>query len=391
MRFLLSNCILFLTCFSISSYVLASKELLPVVAFKSDRLLITSQPPQKEPRNGFITILEINQYYGKLLAALRQRNPEADARYFANKGQLYLLQTNSPMTRQQRVKYYPAELSDSAVFEAVNKVCPSGYGTRIVEGENIYDYINLPRLAKIQNKQEKAPAGEQLIPLRDTSYYPTQTIKTYQQVLAGYASRWNSIMYTECKKAGGAPDINNIPPVKVTHKMINNTLFILDETPFTDPRAATKSDLQKAIYTTRLAQAMRQKNVDTDVQNAIHQQQTYFLGVRYEAVGDWFGPGPRPKNLVLRSVSYGIEEGNIDTEEVKKLARVCPIRMIEGRDLLQSGQIGTIDFTNYPNAQHSQPHAAEMRQLFKNIRNYEKRWNQSMLAVCRGKLAGQKP
>lgn len=360
---------------------------LPV--FKGNSLLIVSQPPKREPRSSFITVRELDTYYGQLLVALKRRQPEADALHFAKKGQRYLLQTNAKMTKGQQLKYQPTEvLYDNAVSAAVNRVCPWVYNTRAVEGEADSDYMDFSRLTKIHNKQELAPKGEALLPisLTPTASYPTKMAKLYQQVLADYVSRWNSVMYAECKRLGGAPDITKIAPVKVTHKPIGNTVFILDELPFSEPRPKTQSELERAIYGIRLAKAMRQKNVAADARLSIHQQQTYFLGVRVEVVADWFGRGVRPKNFKPRSISYRVEDGDIDAEEVSKLARVCPIRMLEGRDMLGSGQMGTIDFTNYPNLQYAQPHAAEMHQLFKNVRNYEKSWNQIMLPVCREKL-----
>lgn len=358
-----------------------------------DRLFIVSQPPKREPHSSFVTVRELDAYYGQLLIALKRRQPEADALYFVKKGQRYLLQTNAKMTREQQIRNQPTEvLVDNAVSEAVNRVCPWAYNTRIIEGEADSQYIDFTRLTKILNKQELAPKGEKLLPisLTPTTSYPTKMVKLYQQVLADYVSRWNSVMYAECKRIGGAPDITKIAPVRVTHKPIGNTVFILDELPFAEPRPHTQSELERAIYGLRLAKAMRQKNVETDLKTFIRQQQTYFLGMRIEAVADWFGSGVRPKSFKPRYISYRIEEENIDDEEVKKLARVCPVRMLEGRDVLHSGQIGTIDFTNYPNAQSAQPHAAEMNQLFKNIRNYEKRWNQTMLPICREKLKKQK-
>lgn len=391
MRVFLVICCLVFSNFYLPQALAEVDSDLPV--FKGDSLLIVSQPPKREPRSSFITVRELDAYYGQLLVALKRRQPEADALYFAKKGQRYLLRTNAKMTRGQQLKYQPIEvLYDNAVSAAVNRVCSWVYNTRAVEGEADSDYMDFPRLTKIHNKQELAPKGEGLLPisLTPTASYPTKMAKLYQQVLADYVSRWNSVMYVECKRIGGAPDITKIAPVKVTHKPIGNTVFILDELPFTEPRPKTQSELERAIYGLRLAKAMRQKNVGADVQAAISQQQTYFLGVRVEVVADWFGRGVRPKNFKPRSISYRIEDGDIDAEEVNKLARVCPIRMLEGRDMSNSGQIGTIDFSNYPNVQYDQPHAAEMRQLFKNIRNYEKRWNQLMLPVCREKLKNMK-
>lgn len=390
MRVFLVICCLVFSNFYLPQALAEVDSDLPV--FKGDSLLIVSQPPKREPRSSFITVRELDAYYGQLLVALKRRQPEADALYFAKKGQRYLLQTNAKMTRGQQLKYQPIEvLHDNAVSAAVNRVCPWAYNTRVVEGEADSNYMDFPRLTRIFNKQELAPKGEKLLPisLTPTASYPTKMFKLYQQVLADYVSRWNGVMYVECKQLGGAPDITKIAPVKVTHKPIGNTVFILDELPFREPRPKTQSELERAIYGLRLAKAMRQKNVGADVQAAISQQQTYFLGVRVEVVADWFGRGVRPKNFKPRSISYRIEDGDIDAEEAKKLARVCPVRMIEGRDVLSYGQVGTIDFTNYPNA-HTQPHTAEMRQLFKNIRNYEKRWNQLMLPVCREKLKNMK-
>lgn len=384
--FLITCCLVFSSFYPLKSLAEVHSDL-PV--FKERNLLVVSQPPKREPRSGFITVRELDAYYEQLLVALKRRQPEVDALYFAKKGQRYLLQTNAKMTREQQIKNQPAEvLNDNAVSAAVNRVCPWAYNTRGVEGEADSSYMDFPRLTKIFNKQELAPKGEKLLPisLTPTASYPTKMVKLYQQVLADYVSRWNSVMYVECKRLGGAPDITKIAPVKVTHKPIGNTVFILDELPFSEPRPKTQSELERAIYGIRLAKVMRQKNVETDARVSIHQQQTYFLGVKWVTVGDWRGSGAPPKNLVLRSISYGVEEGSIDSEEVKKLARVCPVRMLEGRDMPNSGQIGTIDFKNYPNAQDAQPHAAEMRQLFKNIRNYEKRWNQIMLPICREKL-----
>lgn len=389
MRAFLIKCFLVLNALYPLKSLAEVQSALPV--FKRDSLLIISQPPKPEPNSSFITVRELDAYYGQLLMALKRRQPEADARYFVNQGQRYLLQTNAKMTGEQQSKYYPAELSDNAIYNAINRVCPWAYSRRSVEGETDSSYINVPRLTKIHNKQELAPKGETLLPvsLIPTASYPTKMYKLYQQVLADYVSRWNSVMYVECKRLGGAPDINKIAPVKVTHKLMGNTVFILNELPFTEPRPKTQSDSERAIYGIRLARAMRQKNVEADVQTSIHQQQTYFLGMKSVAVGDWFGRGPRPKNFKPRYISYHIEEGDIDPEEAKKLARVCPIRMLESRDVVGSGQIGTVDFTNYPNAQY-QPHEAEMRQFFKSIRNYEKRWNQTMLPICREKLKKQK-
>lgn len=384
--FLITCCLVFSSFYPLKSLAEVHSDL-PV--FKERNLLVVSQPPKREPRSGFITVRELDAYYEQLLVALKRRQPEVDALYFAKKGQRYLLQTNAKMTREQQIKNQPAEvLNDNAVSAAVNRVCPWAYNTRGVEGEADSSYMDFPRLTKIFNKQELAPKGEKLLPisLTPTASYPTKMVKLYQQVLADYVSRWNSVMYVECKRLGGAPDITKIAPVKVTHKPIGNTVFILDELPFSEPRPKTQSELERAIYNMRLARAMREKNVNYDLQKAIGKQDTYFLGERVIAISR-----AHSRVYSARSIHYNVEEGGIDLEELKKLVTVCPIRVLEGRGLLVSGDWGTIDFTNYPNAQQSQPHAAEMRQLFKNIRNYEKRWNQTMLPICREKLVKQKP
>jgi hypothetical protein len=380
MRFILNSFFLF---FSLFYSINALAEVYrPMPVFKGDKLLIVSQPPQREPIASLVTIVELDAYYSRLLVMLRRGQPEADARYFANQGQLYLLQTNAKMTHAQQANYQPANVMfDSAVSSAVDKVC---HQWRVVEGESEYEYINRPLVTKIQNKEAAMPRGQQLIPSSMSSYFPTKMIKLYQLALADYVSRWNGVMYAECKRLSGAPDINHIPPVKPTHKVIGNTVFILDEAPFIDPRSNTQSELQKAIYQIRLAQAMRQKNVNTDVDAAIRQQQTYFLGMKWVAVGDWFGPGAPPKNFRPRVVSYGIEEGDIDQEEAKKLAKVCPIRMLEGRDALHAGQWGSVDLGNNPQA--IQRNDQLMRQSLQTIRTYEKRWNQTILSICRAKL-----
>lgn len=384
MRLLLVKCCL-AACVSYPLQSLAEVSS-PTPIFKGDKLLIVSQAPKSEPLAKFITLRELDSYYENLLFALKRRQPERDASYFAAKGQRYLLQTQAKMTRDQQARYQPAELYDGAVQNVVNRVCPR---MRIVEGEADSHYIDFSRLARVINKQEPAPQSQQLLPieLSPTATYPTKMFKLYQLTIAEYVSRWNGVMYTECKRVGGAPDINRIPPVRVTHKVVNNTVFILDEPPFTNPRTNDQSELRRAIYNIRLARAMRQKNVEADLQAAIRQQQTYFLGQKWEAVADWFGPGPRPKNFVPRHISYGVEEGNIDAEEVAHLAKVCPVRVLEGLDSLSSGQWGTIDFANPVGVQ---PHHEEMRQLSKNTRDYERRWNQVMLSICREKLNKQK-
>ncbi|HMT93944.1 hypothetical protein [uncultured Thiothrix sp.] len=384
MRFILNSFLFFVMFYSTNALAEVYR---PMPVFKGDKLLIVSQPPEREPVASLVTIRELDTYYIRLLVSLKRGLPELDAQSSIKLGQLYLLRTNAKMTQAQQASYQPANVMfDNAVSSAVDKVC---HQWRVVEGENEYEYINTALVIKIQNKEAPMPRGQQLIPSSMSSSFPTKMIKLYQQVLAEYVSRWNSVMYAECKRLSGAPDINRIPPVKPTHKAIGNTVFILDEAPFIEPRSNTQSDLQKAIYQIRLAQAMRQKNVELDVQNAIRQQQTYFLGMKWVMVGDWFGPGAPPKNFRPRVVSYGIEEGNIDQEEAEKLAKVCPIRMLEGRDDLYAGLWGNVDLSNNPNSQAIQRHERLMRQSLQRIRTYEKRWNQTMLPICREKLKKQ--
>ncbi|MEZ5535575.1 MAG: hypothetical protein R3F02_08110 [Thiolinea sp.] len=286
--------------------------------------------------------------YAALSRALRKRNPQADALHFFNKGQRYSLITNATMTYKQQERNYPGELHDPVISRAVEKVCPQK--VLFLEGENDFDYEYIRPKPK--------------------------SVQAYQLDQAEYVSRWNETLYRECRRLGKAPDLQNIPPVKATHKIVSRLVFIIDEAPFTEPRSPYGGEISQAIYTIRLARAMAQKNPVTEAKNALARNEVYLLGQRWVAVG-----------MSGRFISFGMEEDpSITYEESQALNRACTVRMLEGYDLIRGGQSGSVDLSSRPDTQKVEQHHELTRRLSDTMTHYNRAWNRIMLPACRARL-----
>ena len=220
----------------------------------------------------FVTREELSSHYQGMIGVLATWNPEADAALAIKKKQFYLIGASYTdySSRSAVGGIYPSIHEPDLTFIDVNdrsgveKACPIHY---IDTGW--LSQIDEERIKRILLKQQAHPSGTLLKTftpegLLDTAVSEIPGEDNFSLAALHYAQGWNKQMLSSCMKRAGTPDLNNIPPIKVTHKVVGDSLFILDEPPFRNPRNEVMSGKARAIYNIRLSQAMQQKNPEQE-------------------------------------------------------------------------------------------------------------------------------
>lgn len=140
----------------------------------------------------------------------------------------------------------------------------------------------------------------------------------------------------------------------ITHTVVGDTLFILNEKPFTNPRPNTDKH-----YYQKLEFAIKQKNPKVDLKQAVGKGEYYFLAKlrNIRLLG-----GPRrnytPPAPITYATLYGISD---HTEQLAFYKKVCPPKLIEGNFRASDTLTPTI------------------------YNNYATQWNKELLPLCKAR------
>jgi hypothetical protein len=353
----------------------------------------TAQPaPQK-----FATREALSSHYQGMTEVLATWNPEADAALAIKEQRFYLI--GASYTDKTNLRTDEPDLAFIGINDRgnVEKACPTHY----IETSWLTQ-IDEERLKRIHRKQEVRPTGTLL-----QTFATDGSLETIVNEIPGndnfslaafrYAQRWNKLMLLSCMKQAGTPDLNNIPPVKVAHKVVGDSLFILDEPPFHNPRKELMSDKARAIYNIRLHQAMQQKNPEKEATAAIGRGEYYLMGSKSVWHVDPPPGGFKDYAGARGGVDYHPDIENLSTTETEQnaLQKVCPVRIMEGREEIRSGNVGGVVGdggynTEYMNAPANQHYRQMTQALGQTMTAYGACWNNTMLPVCRAKLQNTK-
>lgn len=303
--------------------------------------------PYTEPRSLFITTDDVENYYQKRLKALNANPAKLAAERQMALGQGFIL-GDSPMFNYP----LPPNGNDSDRLK-IESVCPVRYS----DGLDATQLIDVRSLELIKKGKKSAPSGRKLL----STVLPT-IAKKYNQAWSNYTKHWNQFMLPVCVQKSGIVDLSQNKPIKVTHKIIGDTLFILDEPPFVNPRKESMSVLEQKIYLERLRKAIALKNPAKEVMQAINSQNTYFLARASRGVADIRGRRFSLPPRAERADIYGVA---VDYRE-SLLSKVCPNKLIEG-----NWNHHDITYDIYI--------------------KYATDWNNVMLPICRAKVTEKYP
>ncbi|MEN9502657.1 MAG: hypothetical protein RI964_1942 [Pseudomonadota bacterium] len=350
----------------------------------------------------FVTREELSSHYQGMTGVLATWNPEADAALAIREQRFYLIGASYTDYSSRSVVggIYPSIHEPDLTFIDINdrsgveKACPTHY----IETDWL-SQIDEERIKRILRKQEAQPNGTLL-----KTFTPEGLLNTGVNEIPGennfslaalhYAQRWNKLMLSSCMKRAGTPDLNNVPPIKVTHKVVGDSLFILDEPPFRNPRNEVMSGKARAIYNIRLHQAMQQKNPEQEAKAALERGEYYLMGDKSVWHVD-LPPGSFKNYAGVRGgVNYQPDIENLSTTERDALQKVCPVRVMEGREDIRRGNVGNVvgDGNTYAydsvsiNSPVNQDYRQMTQELGQTMTAYGVRWNNIMLPACRAKL-----
>ena len=350
----------------------------------------------------FVTREELSSHYQGMTGVLATWNPEADAALAIREQRFYLIGASYTDYSSRSVVggIYPSTNEPDLTFIDINdrgsveKACPTHY---IETGW--LSQIDGERLKRIYRKQEARPTGTLLQTVTPEGFLDTAVNEIpendhFSLAALRYAQRWNKLMLSSCMKRAGTPDLNNVPPIKVTHKVVGDSLFILDEPPFRNPRNEVMSGKARAIYNIRLHQAMQQKNPEQEAKAALERGEYYLMGDKSVWHVD-LPPGSFKNYAGVRGgVNYQPDIENLSTTERDALQKVCPVRVMEGREDIRRGNVGNVvgDGNTYAydsvsiNSPVNQDYRQMTQELGQTMTAYGVRWNNIMLPACRAKL-----
>ncbi len=304
----------------LSSAVFAVPATKPPLPFHGEGEYVFLLPETKSFKTfpKFTTTTELDRHYTRLLNALRQRNPADDINSLVANGTMYLVNSvHDPLD--------PLPPLNNFLYSSYQKTCP----VKTLEGSYPDYYVDRNTLEKIEKSKLPKPPGELL--RWQGNVQRTAIVEAYLKEARQYGEKWARLMQPLCLKKAGVPHKSTLPPVKATHQVIGNTVYILDETTFRTPHYER---IHETLYRERIRTAIRQKNPVTDATEAISRKEAYLLST-----------------------------AGMSVEERDLILRVCPVKKMEGED-----------YTN--------------NYLFNA---YKLRWNQLMLPVCRNKYATHIP
>ncbi len=305
----------------------------------------------KSQKRLFATFSEMDAYYNKLLTILKANPPASTATAYLNAGNHFFI---SPDNLGQPPVLPNKNVSDDYMLL---KYCP----IKLMEGGTPNELLNGMAITLLQKKNKPLPAGDKLLGLDKAPASANQ----YIQALRVYAQAWNKQVMPYCMKKAGILDMTIAKPVVVTHKVIGDDVFILDEPPFKNPRKEVMSKEEEQVYHNRLREAIAKKDPEKDVGQAIKNNNLYFLGYRNNVWIDIRG-GLRNHYSISASAFIGAynDPGRAyDGQEY--LRKLCRSRFIEGTTERGSAAIAIYkDYATVWNARMFQVCQAKVEKLF---------------------------